>query len=156
MIPETESSAARAELLLVMSRRGLFVVLAMVLLAGATVIAHAVRPGMLLADWPSKAPWLIPVAIVFIVVLFNAPFGKRPWRAGGVEERAILEDEFRQVNLARAQRVALFVILIAQVPLGLLLSTTTPTESALMAMAVSSITLGMAVLIASFLYFDRD
>lgn len=152
---QQEHLTDRTELLLRASRRGLWVVLGMVLLAGATVIAHEVRPGTILADWPSKAPWFIPVAGVFLVVLLNAPLRKHRWRAGAPEEQAILEDEFRQANLARAQRFALIVVLVAQVPLGLLFLDLT-TEAAVMAMAVSSITLGMTALLAAFLYFDRE
>ncbi|MGK2856645.1 MAG: hypothetical protein ACSLFQ_05505 [Thermoanaerobaculia bacterium] len=145
----------RTELLLRIGRRGLMVVLVMFVLCGATVVAHAVRPGSLLADWPSRVPWLIPVAIVLAAVALNAPLGKRPWRADGAEEQAILEDEFRQANLSRAQRITLIALLVAQLPIALVLMQFGG-EFSLMAMAVLNIALGMATLIASFLVLDRE
>ncbi|MBI2213131.1 MAG: hypothetical protein HYU52_05740 [Acidobacteria bacterium] len=155
MRTEPKLSPERIELLLRLSRRGLMVVLAMLVIAGSTILAHLIRPGTPLADWPSRLPWLIPLSIVFMVAIIIAPGGKLRWRGDGPEELAILQDELRLANLARAQRFALFAVLLSQIPLALLLSGL-PSASAVMAMAVSSVTLGVVTLIASFLVLDTE
>ncbi len=148
-----EPEPTRAELLLRTSRWALMIVLSLVLLIAATLIAHAVRPGTLLADWAGRAPWLLPVGMVIVFTGLNLPLGRR-LRADDPEVRIMLQDEFRQMNLARAQRLALIVVLVAQVPLGIVLSGLT-SSAALTVMAISTITLAMATLITAFLIFDR-
>ena len=141
------------ELLLRISRRSLLVVLALVLLIAATLIAHVLRPGSLLADWASRMPWLLPVAIAAVFFIFNVPF-RRSFRANDADVRAMLNDEFRQANLARAQRAALAVVLVAQIPLAMFLSGLN-TVAAVTVMSVATITVAIATFIISFLYFDR-
>ncbi len=143
----------RTELLLRISRRSLVVVLVLVLLIAATLTAHVLRPGSLLADWASRMPWLLPVAIAAVFFIFNARF-RRPFRANDRDVKAMLNDEFRQANLARAQRVALVVVLVAQIPLAMFLSGLN-TVAAVTVMSVATITVAIATLITSFLYFDR-
>jgi hypothetical protein len=155
MSSSTTPESDRGELLLRTSRRALVVLIGIVLLFAATLIAHALRPGTLLADWPSKVPWLIPIAIAAVFLLLNLPLGRRPFRPDDPDVRAMLSDEFRHANLARAQRLSLIVILVAQVPFGVLLSGL-PAAAAVMVMAVATITLGMVTTIASFLFFDRE
>lgn len=118
----------RIELLLQASRRSLLGLLALILLIAATIIAHVVRPGSLLADWASRAAWLLPVTIVAMFVLVVVPLRRRSG-AGDAEMKTLRDDEFRQANLARAQRAALIAALVAQIPV---------------------------TLITSFLYFERD
>jgi hypothetical protein len=156
MSSSPESPSDHAELLLRTSRRALVVLLAIVLLVAATLVAHALRPGTLLADWSSKVPWLFPMAVVGVLLLLNR--GKRPLRPDDPAVRMLLGDEFRQANLGRAQRLALIVVLVAQVPFGLLLSSLTAAAAAaaVMVMAILTITLGMVTLITSFLFFDRE
>jgi hypothetical protein len=55
----------------------------------------------------------------------------------------------------RAIRVAFFVILIAQIPIGLLVAPL-PSLRAVMAMATTTLTLGMATFLALFLFFSRQ
>ncbi len=152
-----DSISDRVERSLRTSRRALIVVLIGVLIAAVTLIAHALRPGSFLSDWPSKAPWLIPVAIVVFVAISALT---RRGRASAAEAKnvmqTVLEDEFRQANLSRAQRFALVVVLLAQIPLAALSLSGLTTAAAVTVMAVTTVTLGMAALIVSFLIFDRD
>lgn len=147
----------RVERSLRTNRRALIVVLIGWLIAAVTLIAHALRPGSLLSDWPSKAPWLIPVAIVLYVAV-NAV--TRRGSASAAEAKnvveAVLEDEYRQANLARAQRVAFLAVLLAQIPLAALSLSSLTMQAAVTVMAVSTVTLGMTALIVSFLVFDRE
>jgi hypothetical protein len=79
----------------------------------------------------------------------------RAWDPKGLTEKKIQQDEFRQMNLSRAERVGLITVLVVQIPLGLLFAHL-PALRAVMAMGVATITLGMAVVITLFLFFDRD
>ena len=147
----------RVERALRMSRRALVVVLIGVLTAAATLIGHALRPGSFLSDWPSKAPWLIPLAIVLFVA--SQAVTRRGYTSAAEAKdvmATVLEDEFRQANLSRAQRFALVVVLVAQIPLAALSLSGLTTEAAVTVMAVTTVTLGMAALIVSFLVFDRE
>ncbi|HLJ75613.1 MAG TPA: hypothetical protein VKU62_13560 [Thermoanaerobaculia bacterium] len=141
----------RIDLLLQASRRSLFVLLALILLISATIIAHVLRPGSLLADWSARAPWLLPVAIVAIFGIVVAPMR----RLGDAEMKTLRDDEFRQANLGRAQRVALIAALVAQIPLAVLASGLTA-AAAVTIMGVATVTVATATLITSFLYFERD
>ena len=139
------------------SRRGLLVSLAGVLIAAATLIAHALRTGSLLSDWPSRAPWLIPVVIVlFGATSVLAHRGHASAAEAKNVMKTVLEDEFRQANFARAQRIALAVVLLAQIPLAALSLSGLTTAAAVTVMTVTTATLGIASLIVSFLLFDRE
>ena len=143
----------RTELLLRIRRRSLVVLLALILLVAATLIAHAVRPGSLLADWASRMPWLLPVAIGAMFVMFIAPL-RRPFRPDDPEVEAVVNDEFRHANVARAQRAALAAVLVAQVPLALFLSGLSAV-AAVTVMSVGTITIASATFIVAFLLADR-
>ena len=152
------SQPDRIEQVLRFSRRGLIAALAILLISAATIVGHALRPGSLLSDWPSKAPWLIPVA--FAAIFAMSVLATRGRNASPEEAKAVLktvvEDEFRQANFARAQRVALAVVIAAQAPLTALALSRLSTAAAVTVMAVTTATLGVATLIISFLVFDRE
>jgi Na+/H+ antiporter NhaC len=143
----------RTELFLRISRRSLVALLVLILLIAATLIAHVVRPGSLLADWASRMPWLLPVAIVAVFVMFIAPL-RRSFPANDPDVETVVNDEFRQANLARAQRVALVVVLVAQIPLAIFLSGLSAV-AAVTVMGVATITIASATFIIAFLFADR-
>lgn len=151
----TESSQDRMELFLRASRRALFIVLLMILALGATVLGRALWPDSALATWPVRLPWLLPVPIVITGVAGRLLMRGRAWDPDGLEVKKIQQDEFRRMNLSRAQRAALIAVLGLQIPLGLLFAHL-PAMRAVMAMGVATITLGMTTLITLFLFFDRD
>ena len=151
---DSQPSADQTELFLRVSRRGLLTVLITILLLGGTMLGTALWPSSVLASWPSRLPWLLPLVMIFALIGLHAPLRGRRWDPASPEVKAIIEDEFRRANMARAQRAAFMVVLIAQVPLALLL-TRLPAMQAVLAMAVATITLGMVILIALFLFFDR-
>jgi hypothetical protein len=155
-LPESQKveSSNDMDLLLRSSRRALVVVLFAILLLGATVVGMAFWPSSLLAEWPGRMPWLFPILMVFAVMALRASLGGRRWDSHSPEVRVMLHDEFRRANLSRAQRAALIAVLIAQAPLGLLF-VHLPARQAVMGMAGTTITLGMAILITLFLFFDR-
>ena len=152
-MPTSPGQPDRTELLLRVSRRSLVALLVMILVIAATLIAHIVSPGSLLADWASRFPWLLPVAIVALLVMFVAPL-RRSFRANDPEVERVANDEFRQANVARAQRAALIAALVAQAPLAIFLSELSG-AAAVTAMGIATITIGLATFIIAFLFADR-
>jgi hypothetical protein len=150
-----ESSEDETDLLLRASRRALFLVLLLILALGATVLGRALWPDSVLATWPVRFPWLLPVLVVIMGVAGRLLMRGRTWDPKGLEMKKIQHDEFRQMNLSRAQRAALITVLVLQIPLGLLFAHL-PGMRAVMAMGAATITLAMALLIALFLFFDRE
>ena len=148
----TNSVESRSERYLRFSRRSMTVLMLLVLAIGATAVALAVHPAS--PAWPrAMVPlWIIAVAIA---VGLQRTLGGDRWDPRSPEARAIADDEFRRDNLNRARRVALVVVLSAQLPLGLLFAALPPQRSTL-AMAASTITIGLTTLLAFFLYLDRD
>jgi hypothetical protein len=142
----------RSEKYLRFSRRSMTVTLLLVLTVGGVCLAMAIRPHAPL--WSRAMPALWIVAVVLAAGLQRTLGGER-WDPRAPEARAIAEDEWRRSNMDRARRVAFVVVLGAQLPLGLLLALLPPFQ-AVMAMATATITLGLATLLALFLYFDRD
>src|SRR6266513_754895 len=97
-------------------------------------------------------PWLLPVAII----LFAATsIGRGRLNPKSAEVQVVLGDEWRQMNLTRAMRIAFFVVLIAQVPQAFLFLQL-PVLRAVMGMAVATITVAMTTFITLFLIFDRE
>lgn len=142
----------RSEKYLRFSRRSMVVTLLLVLAVGGVCVVMAIQS--FAPVWSRATPALWIVAVVIIAGLQRTLGGDR-WNPRAPEARAIVEDEWRRANMDRARRAAFATVLGAQVPLGLVLASL-PSLQAVMAMAAATITLGLATLIALFLYFDRD
>jgi hypothetical protein len=143
---------SRSEKLLRYSRRGMAVLLGLVLTLGTLSLGMALQPE---AELWGSALRMLPIAAVIVAAALVGTLRGDWWDPRAPEAQAIVQDEWRRANMDRARRVAFAVVLVAQVPLALLFSRL-PSPQGLMAMAVSSMTLGMSVLLALFLYFDRD
>lgn len=157
-LPEPQRSAVshdEMDLLLRASRRALATVLFMILAFGATVLGRTLWPDSVLAMWPSRLPWLLPVLTVLAVVAMRSMLHGRVWDPNSREVKMLQQDEFRRANLSRAQRATLIIVLVLQIPLGLLFAHL-PATRAVTAMGLTTIMLGMVVLIALFLFFDRE
>jgi hypothetical protein len=99
---------------------------------------------------------LLPIAIAIgVVTLQRTTLRGDRWDPKSPEVQAVLQDEWRRASMDRAIRVAFFVILIAQIPIGLLVAPL-PSLRAVMAMATTTLTLGMATFLALFLFFSRQ
>jgi len=142
----------QTDLILRLARRNLFILLIGVLLLAATLLSNVFNPDAPFSRWPSTMPWLLPMAIVIFVA---SSTGRGRLNPKAPEVQVVLEDEWRQVNLARAMRIAFFAVLIAQVPQAFLFLQL-PVLRAVMGMAVATITVAMTTLLTSFLIFDRD
>jgi hypothetical protein len=143
---------SRSEKYLRFSRRSMTVLLLLVVAVGAVCVAMAFQP--VSPAWSRALPPLWIVAVVIAAGLQRTLGGER-WDERIPEVRAIVEDEWRRGNMDRARRAAFVVVLAAQLPLALLLGALPPMR-AVMAMASATVSLGLATLLALFLYFDRD
>ncbi|MGE5112133.1 MAG: hypothetical protein ACM3JB_14820 [Acidobacteriaceae bacterium] len=150
-----ERSSARVEMFLRTSRRALVVVLLFVFILEATVIAVAFWPATWLAEWPMRFPLAFPIFVLLAFMALRLMRDGRELRANAPEAKVVLNDEFRQANLLRAQRWAFILILIAQLPLGLLFMRV-PVTRAVLGMGGTTIALGMSAVILLLLFFDRE
>lgn len=150
---EHSNPSSETEIVIRLARRNLVVILLMVLIFAATLLSSVFQPAAALSTWPSKAPWLIPMVIVLFVVISAS--GPRRLRPDSPEVKVMLADEWRRECLTRAMRVAFVVVLVSQVPQAFLFVNLPPLR-ALMGMAVTTISLALATLIALFLFFERD
>lgn len=143
------------ELLLTVSRRAFILLLIAFLWLGSTCLAIAFFPETILARWPVRAPWVFPAAVtVGWAGLLGTVRGRR-WHPHTAEADMVMNDEFRQSNMLRAQRAGFAAVLLLQVPLALAL-VHVQTWRALVAMAGATITFGPAILVGVFLYLDRE
>lgn len=161
----TEPVPSRSDLFLRFTRRSMLVVLLLILSLGLMGLAMALWPDGAVSRFLEHASWAIPIGIVLAAVALQTSQRKYRFTRDSAEVKAVMNDELRRTSMDRARFVALLVVLLAQVPIALLLSRTKlglgfgadlPAFRAVMAMAVSTITLGMTVLIASFLFLDRE
>jgi hypothetical protein len=106
--------------------------------------------------WMTSSVALLPILVATgLMALQRATLRGDRWDPGSPEVQAVLHDEWRRINMDRAIRVAFFVVLAAQIPIGLLVA---PLSSirAVMAMATATLTLGMAAFLTLFLFFSRQ
>jgi FtsH-binding integral membrane protein len=148
-------NADETELLLRVNRRSLAILLAVILIIGAAFISAVLQPDGLPARIITHMPWMLPALLAGAALILQIPLKGKRWTPQAPEVRAVLDDEFRRTNLGRAQRTALVVVLLVQFPLGLLLMRL-PAAHVAMVMAGATITIGLAVAIAAFLFFDRE
>lgn len=149
-----ESLDSRPERYLRFSQRSMVALLLITLILGGLCLAMALRPGDA-PRWMTSSITLLPILFAIAVVsLQRATLRGDRWDPRSPEVRAVLEDEWRRTSMDRAIRVAFFVVLIAQIPIGLLVAPL-PSLRAVMAMATTTLTLGMATFLALFLFFSR-
>jgi hypothetical protein len=155
----TDPTDNPSESLVRFSRRSMGALLVMVLFIGLGTLAMTLWPDAAASRRVEHAPWLFPVGtVVLFTALRLTLFRGQRWDPRSPEAKAILNDELRQTSLSRASRTALLVVLVAQLPLGLLFGILAdlPAMRATLAMVESTIMLGMATFIALFLFFDRE
>jgi uncharacterized membrane protein len=143
------------ELFLQFSQRKLTTLLLIVLAVGAVGLALMLTPTGSVWRAVSRVS-LVPVAVAIVLIVQMTLRGRR-WSPDSPEVRMAMQDEWRRTNMNRASRLALVVVLLAQWPLALVLGfTQIPAPRGAMAMAMASITIGLATQIALFLFFDRE
>jgi len=151
----SQATDDRSELFLQFSQRKLTTLLVIVLAVGAAGLALMLTPTGTVWRAVSRIS-LVPVAVAIVLIVQMTLRGRR-WPPDSPEVRMAMQDEWRRTNMNRASRLALVVVLLAQWPLALVLGfTQIPAPRGAMAMAMASITLGLATQIALFLFFDRE
>ena len=154
---ETQSTANPSQILVRLSRRGMFAMLALVLVLGGTFLGQTLWPDAAASRWVEKSSWIITLAAVLLFLAVQWPLRGRRFDPRSPEMKVILRDELRQSSLNRAARAALIAGLVAQFPLALLfMLARLSAKQALLAMAESTILVGMVTFIALFLLFDRE
>lgn len=147
----------RSEQALRFSRHYLIALLIVVVVLGATGLSLMLSPPGAVRNHENLVWWLTPVVLAVTVALLIS-LRRRRWPSDSPEVRAVAQDEWRRKNADRASRTALIVVLAAQWPLGLILGflQRLPPARAAMAMATSTITIGLLTMIGLFLIFDRE
>jgi hypothetical protein len=149
----------RSELHLRFSRRVMAVLLLIIVAFGAIGLALTLRPDGVISQALERMPWFFPLAAILGAGVLQTSMRRNRWTPNSPEAKAILNDEWRRTNLDRAMKIALIVILVTQLPLGWLFGVMLAQLSvlrAVLAMGVSTVTLGMTTFIATFLILDRD
>lgn len=141
----------QSELLVLHSRRQLWVSLGLILLMGIAALALNFDPESNLAVVASKLFVFFPVFIVMAIAALRRP-GMRSDPADPAM-KMILSDELRQTSLQRAYRNGFFVMLFAQPLLGLGL--TVFAVNTIWLACFLSLLAGALVFLASVLYYDR-
>ena len=150
-----ESLDSRPERYLRFSHRSMVALFIITLVVGGLCLTMALRPGDT-PRWMTSLVALLPTAIAIgVVTLQRATLRGDRWDPRSPEVQAVLQDEWRRTSMDRAIRVAFFTVLIAQIPIGLLVAPL-PSLRAVMAMATTTLTLGMATFLALFLFFSRQ
>jgi hypothetical protein len=152
---EKKGGNERIEMVLRSSRLALEVVVLLIIFLEATVVAVVFWPSTWLGQWPLRYPLAFPFVVVLVFMLLRLTGGRHNLRPDAAEAKVVLNDEFRRANFLRAQRVALMLVIIAQVPLGLLFMRV-PATRAVFGMGASTMGLGISVTILLFLFFDRE
>ena len=146
---------SRPERYLRFSHRSMVALFIITLVVGGLCLTMALRPGDT-PRWMTSLVALLPTAIAIgVVTLQRTTLRGDRWDPKSPEVQGVLQDEWRRVSMDRAIRVAFFVILIAQIPIGLLVAPL-PSLRAVMAMATTTLTLGMATFLGLFLFFSRQ
>lgn len=148
-------SKSRMERYIRFSHRGMVALLVLTLLTGGIFLIIALDPDGTVARGMPRIAGLIPVGIILVVAGLTATLRGDRWEPQAPEARAVLDDAWRQTNLARAARLTLALMILAQMPLGFLLRDL-PAPRGVFAMAIATMTFGMALLVGTFLYFDHQ
>ena len=136
------------------SRRGMVVLLGLAVLVGAVTLAATLDPDGSIARGLPRAVVMVPIAMALIGGALTTTLRGDRWDPRAPEAQALLGDEWRRQIMARAIRSAFVVVLVAQAPLALWLSGR-PSPGNVVAMAIVTMTLGLATLCAHFLISDR-
>jgi hypothetical protein len=151
----TEPDIDRSELFLRFYRRKMMAWLGVLAVVGAIGLALMLTPTGPVWRSLSRVS-LIPLALA-IIVLVQMSLRSRRFAPDSREVRLALQDEWWRTNMDRASRKALIVVMLAQWPLSLVLGFAgVPAPRGAMAMATTTITLGLVTQIGLFLFYDRE
>jgi hypothetical protein len=141
------------------SQWALATVFVLILTYGILFLVNSFRPNDPTVRLITGYHWIYGLAgaILLGVLLFLQVAVARGAEMKGTRRRglAVEADEWQQKNLDRAMRVAFVVMVFAQFPLAWLLSSSSATMP-LLAMGVTTVHLGIATLLGTYLYLSRE
>lgn len=150
----TSAPDSRADRYQRYSRRGMLAVLVLAVVVGALTLVVTRDPQGAIARGLPRFALVVPVAIALIAGGLYATLRGDRWDPRAPEARALLGDEWRQQTMARAMRGAFGAVLAVQAPLAVWLGGR-PAPGSVTAMAIVTMTVGLATLCALYLVFDR-
>lgn len=130
------------------SRRGLWTLLALLIMFAAGAALSLAYPAV------RGLSMVIPVAIAFAAAALRSSAKGADVNPSSPGMKAIINDELRQAAMHRAFRNAFFAVLMLQ-PLLAYVPQWVAVDYPTQMMAVATIWLGMIVMVASVLYYDR-
>lgn len=149
----TQSDRKDPDRTLQFTRLQLWTALLLLLLLSVFSAVLAFSPGSPAAAMASHAAKLIPVVIVIAVVALKTR-ERRQGLSGGAAVKAQVDDELRQMSLAKAYRNAFFGVLAFQPVIMLAITFLSPFYPAAL-MATLTIAVGLLVMLGSVLFYDR-
>lgn len=149
-----KSTQLRADRYQRYSQRAMVVILLLTVGIGCALLSVTLRPEGAVARWLPQVGVLLPVAVALVLLVLLGPLKGDRWDPRAAEAQLILQDEWRRTSMSRALRAAFVAVLAAQGPLGLWLGGL-PAPRGVMAMAIATVTLGMATFVGLFLLYQR-
>ena len=141
-----------SDVLVRLSHLGLWMVLLTVLYVGACMVL-VLSGGPALAETARSAMILLPVANVIAVGALRRKGGKaNPMYSR--QMRAVLDDELRQQALSKGYRNGFFAAMVATIVAGSIVSLAGVAKAPAV-MIVAVVTVGVAAMLGSVLYYDR-
>lgn len=136
------------------SHLGLAIALALVVLLGASALALLLWPDSAASAYVGNAAMLLPIAIAIAVGVLLKPVAGSSRSATSRGMKAVLNDELRQHSQGRACRNGFIAVLVLQPLLAMLMAYSAPAHPAAV-MASATAALGLIVVLASILWYDR-
>jgi hypothetical protein len=136
------------------SHLGLGIALGLVVLLGAGALALPLWPDSAASAYAGNAATLLPIAIAIAVGVLLRPVAGSSRSATGQAMKAVLNDELRQQSQNRAYRNGFIAVLVLQPLLAMLAAYTSAAHPAAL-MASATAALGVIVVLASILWYDR-
>ncbi|MET3132656.1 hypothetical protein AAKU55_002933 [Oxalobacteraceae bacterium GrIS 1.11] len=138
-----------SEALVRFSRRSLWTAFILVTSLGASAVALTLFADSAAAAMAGRLMRLFPVMIAMALIALRSTATR-----SGPAIKAVLNDELRQLSLALAYRNGLIAVLAVQAAMALLLAYVAASYPVAV-MASVSVTTGVAVTLASLLFYDR-
>jgi hypothetical protein len=150
----TTANLNESDVLIRYSRRSLWTALTLILLLGAGAVGSIGFPGTEVAVMANRLWLSLPIVIVIAVAALKSSAKGARTDPSSPGMKAILNDELRQDSLNRAYRNAFGAILTMQ-PLLAMAQLWTAFANPAPLMACMTVMAGVAVMLASLLYYDR-
>jgi RsiW-degrading membrane proteinase PrsW (M82 family) len=148
------ATPAPLDVLAQLLRRHLWVAFTLIVLLGGVAIAMIAFPHSQISARATQLFALLPIVMAIAFAALKGSAKGVSMDPASPAMKTIRNDELRQASLSRSYRNGLLAVLMLQAPLALLL-TWASHENPVALMAGVTVITGMAVFLASMLYYDR-